>query len=158
MVDATYVKVRQAGRIVSVAVIIAVGVNTDGVREVLGIAVGPKRSGDCLRNLTRRGLRGVKLVISDAHLGLKAAIAKVFKATWQRCRVHFMRNALAYAGKGQRQMVLALINTAFAQESPEAARAQWDAVADQLRGKFPKLATMLDDAKFDVLVLTPGQK
>lgn len=106
---------------------------------------------DFLRSLTRRGLRGVKLVISDAHLGLKAAIAKIFKATWQRCRVHFVRNALAYAGKGQRQMVLALINTVFAQESAEAARAQWDVVAEQLRTKFPKLAVMLADAKFDVL-------
>jgi putative transposase len=154
-IDATYLKVRQAGRIVSVAVIIAVGVNTDGVREVLGIAVGPSEAEpfwiDFLRSLTHRGLRGVKLVISDAHLGLKAAIAKVFKATWQRCRVHFVRNALAYTGRGQRQMVLALINTAFAQESAEAALAQWDVVAEQLRKKFPKLAAMLEDAKFDVL-------
>jgi putative transposase len=154
-IDATYVKVRQAGRIVSVAVIIAVAVNTDGVREVLGISVGTSEAEpfwtEFLRSLTRRGLRGVKLVISDAHLGLKAAIAKVFKATWQRCRVHFMRNALAYAGKGQRQMVLALINTAFAQESAESARAQWDVVVEQLRKKFPKLATMVSDAKFEVL-------
>jgi putative transposase len=154
-IDATYVKVRQAGRIVSVAVIIAVAVNTDGVREVLGVSVGTSEAEpfwtDFLRSLTRCGLRGVKLVISDAHLGLKAAIAKVFKATWQRCRVHFVRNALAYAGKGQRQMVLALINTAFAQETAEAARAQWDVVADQLRKKYPKLATMLEGAKFEVL-------
>jgi putative transposase len=154
-IDATYVKVRQAGRIVSVAVIIAIGVNTDGVREVLGLAVGPSEAEpfwtDFLRSLSRRGLRGVKLVISDSHSGLKAAIAKVFKATWQRCRVHFMRNALAYAGKGQRQMVLALINTVFAQETPAAARAQWDVVAAQLHAKFPKLATMLADAKHDVL-------
>jgi putative transposase len=154
-IDATYVKVRQAGRIVSVAVIIAVGVNTDGVREVLGVAVGPSEAEpfwtDFLRSLTRRGLRGVKLVISDAHLGLKAAIAKIFKATWQRCRVHFMRNALAYAGKGQRQVVLALINTAFAQENADAAAAQWDIVVDQLRNKYPKLAIYLDDAKLDVL-------
>jgi putative transposase len=154
-IDATYVKVRQAGRIVSVAVIIAIGVNTDGVREVLGLAVGPSEAEpfwtDFLRSLSRRGLRGVKLVISDSHLGLKAAIAKVFKATWQRCRVHFMRNALAYAGKGQRQMVLALINTVFAQETPDAAKAQWDIVATQLRAKFPKLADMISDAKFDVL-------
>ena len=116
-IDATYVKVRQAGRIVSVAVIIAVAVNTDGVREIVGVAVGPSEAEPFwlkfLRDLTRRGLRGVKLVISDAHLGLKAAIAKVFTATWQRCRVHFMRNALAFASKGQRQMVLALINTAL---------------------------------------------
>ncbi|HUZ49125.1 MAG TPA: IS256 family transposase [Candidatus Dormibacteraeota bacterium] len=154
-IDATYVKVRSAGRIVSVAVIIAVGVNTDGIREILGMAVGPSEAEpfwtDFLRSLSRRGLRGVKLVISDAHIGLKAAIAKVFKASWQRCRVHFMRNALAYAGKGQRQMVLALINTVFAQESAEAASAQWRIVADQLREKFPKLSAMLDDAESEVL-------
>lgn len=154
-IDATYVKVRQAGRIVSVAVIIAVAVNTDGVREVLGMAVGPSEAEtfwtDFLRSLTRRGLRGVKLVISDAHEGLKAAAAKVLKATWQRCRVHFIRNALAYAGKGQRQMVLALINTVFAQDSAETASAQWRTVADQLRGKFPKLADMMDEAEPDVL-------
>jgi putative transposase len=121
----------------------------------LGVAVGPSEAEpfwtDFLRSLSRRGLRGVKLVISDAHVGLKAAIAKVFNATWQRCRVHFMRNALAHAGKGQRQMVLALINTVFAQETAEAASAQWRAVADQLREKFPKLAAMLDEAEADVL-------
>jgi putative transposase len=154
-IDATYVKVRQAGRIVSVAVIIAVGVNTDGVREVLGVAVGPSEAEpfwtEFLRGLTRRGLRGTKLVISDAHLGLKAAIAKVFKATWQRCRVHFMRNALAYAGKGQRQVVLALINTVFAQDSADAAEEQWAIVTGQLQAKFPKLATYLDAARDDVL-------
>ncbi len=153
--DATYVKVRQGGRIVSVAVIIAVGVNTDGVREILGIAVGPSEAEpfwlQFLRSLTDRGLRGVKLVISDAHLGLKAAIAKVFKATWQRCRVHFMRNALAYAGKGQRQVVLALIQTVFAQESPAAARDQWNVVVEQLRAKLPKLAEMMDQSRDDVL-------
>lgn len=154
-IDATYVKVRSAGRIVSVAVIIAVGVNTDGIREILGMAVGPSEAEpfwtEFLRSLSRRGLRGVKLVISDAHIGLKAAIAKVFKATWQRCRVHFMRNALAYAGKGQRQMVLALINTVFAQETAEAASAQWRIVSDQLRERFPKLSLMLDDAESEVL-------
>jgi putative transposase len=154
-IDATYVKVREAGRIVSVAVIIAVGVNTDGVREVLGMAVGPSEAEpfwtNFLRSLSRRGLRGVKLVISDAHEGLKAAAAKVLKCTWQRCRVHFIRNALAHAGKGQRQVVLALINTVFAQESAEAASAQWRQVADQLRPKFPKLAALMDDAEGDVL-------
>jgi putative transposase len=154
-IDATYVKVREAGRIVSVAVIIAVGVNTNGMREVLGMAVGPSEAEpfwtQFLRSLTRRGLRGVKLVISDAHEGLKAAASKVLKATWQRCRVHFLRNALAYAGKGQRQMVRALINTIFAQETPEAAHEQWRAVADQLRKKFPKLAAMMDEAEDDVL-------
>ena len=154
-IDATYVKTRVSGRIVSVAVILAVGVNTDGTRELLGLAVGPSEAEpfwtDFLRTLGDRGLRGVKLVISDSHVGLKAAIAKVFNATWQRCRVHFMRNALAYAGKGQRQMVLALINTVFAQETADAAHAQWRIVADQLREKFPKLAMMMDDAEYDVL-------
>ena len=129
--------------------------NTDGTRELLGLAVGPSEAEpfwtEFLRSLSRRGLRGVKLVISDSRVGLKAAIAKVFKATWQRCRVHFMRNALAYAGKGQRQMVLALINTVFAQETAEAAHAQWRIVADQLREKFPKLSAMMDDAENDVL-------
>ncbi len=154
-IDATYVKVRQAGRIVSIAVILAVGVNTDGVREILGLTTGPSEAEpfwtDFLRSLARRGLRGVKLVISDSHSGLKAAIAKVFKATWQRCRVHFVRNALAHAGKGQRQMVLALINTVFAQDTAVAARQQWRAVADQFREKFPKLAALLDEAEHDVL-------
>jgi putative transposase len=154
-IDATYVKVREAGRIVSKAVIIAVAVNTEGVREVLGMAIGPSEAEpfwtSFLRSLTRRGLRGVKLVISDAHEGLKAAAAKVLSATWQRCRVHFLRNALAHAGKGQRQMVLAAINTAFTQESFETASAQWRAVADQLRGKFPRLADLMDGAEADVL-------
>jgi putative transposase len=154
-IDATYVKVRQAGRIVSVAVIIAVAVNTDGVREIVGVAVGPSEAEPFwlkfLRDLTRRGLRGVKLVISDAHLGLKAAVAKVFTATWQRCRVHFMRNALAFANKGQRQMVVAMINTAFALETAEAAHAQWRAVADKLRTNMPKLAAMMDDAEGEAL-------
>jgi putative transposase len=154
-IDATYMKVREAGRIVSVAVIIAVGVNTDGVREVLGMAVGPSEAEpfwtSFLRSLTRRGLRGVKLVIADSHEGLKAAAAKVLKATWQRCKVHFLRNALAHAGKGQRQMVLAMINTVFAQETLDAAIAQWRVVADQLRDKFPRLAAMLDKSEPDVL-------
>jgi putative transposase len=154
-IDATYLKVREAGRIVSVAVIIAVAVNTEGKRELLGMAIGPSEAEpfwtSFLRSLTRRGLRGVKLVISDSHEGLKAAAAKVLKATWQRCRVHFIRNALAHAGKGQRQMVLAMINTVFAQETQEAAVAQWRIVADQLRAKFPKLAGLMDRAEQDVL-------
>ena len=93
----------------------------------------------------------MKLVIADSHEGLKAAAAKVLKATWQRCKVHFLRNALAHAGKGQRQMVLAMINTVFAQENLDAAIAQWRVVADQLRDKFPRLATMLDKSEADVL-------
>jgi putative transposase len=108
-IDATYVKTRQNGSIVSVAVIIAVGVNTDGRREVLGLQIGASEAEpfwtEFLRSLTRRGLRGVKLVISDAHEGIKAAVSKVFCATWQRCRVHFMRNALAHAGKSGRRVV-----------------------------------------------------
>jgi putative transposase len=154
-IDATYVKVRQAGRIVSVATIIAVAVNTEGRREVLGLATGPSEAEpfwtEFLRSLMRRGLRGVKLVISDAHEGLKAAVAKVLHATWQRCRVHFLRNALAYANKGQRQMVFALINTIFAQESADLAHKQWRIVTDQLREKFPKLAAMMDEAEHEVL-------
>ena len=104
-IDATYVKAREAGRIVSRAVIIAVAVNTDGMREVVGMAVGPSEAEafwtEFLRSLTRRGLRGVKLVISDAHEGLKAAAAKVLSATWQRCKVHFLRNALAHGQRSQ---------------------------------------------------------
>jgi len=153
--DATYVKVREAGRIVSRAVTIAVGVNTDGRREVLGLSVGPSEAEtfwtDFLRSLTRRGLRGVKLVISDAHQGLKAAIARVLSATWQRCRVHFMRNALAHAGKSGRRVVSAFIATAFAQDDAAAAKAQWRQVADQLRPKLPKLSALLDEAEADVL-------
>jgi len=99
----------------------------------------------------RRGLRGVKLVISDAHEGLKAACAKVLKATWQRCRVHFMRNVLATVPKGQRRVVSALIGTIFAQDGAEAARMQWRTVADQLRGRFPKVAQLMDSAEQDVL-------
>ena len=154
-IDATYVKVRQNGRIVSVAVIIAVGVNSDGRREVLGMDIGPSEAEPFwtafLRKLTRRGLRGVKLVISDAHEGIKAAVSKLLCATWQRCRVHFMRNALAHAGKSGRRVVSAFIGTAFAQETPEAASQQWRSVADQMRPKMPKLAALMDDAEPDVL-------
>ena len=154
-IDATCVKVRQNGRIVSVAVIVAVGVNSDGRREVLGMDIGPSEAEPFrtafLRKLTRRGLRGVKLVISDAHEGIKAAVSKLLCAGWQRCRVHFMRNALAHAGKSGRRVVSAFIATAFAQETPEAASQQWRAVADQIRLKLPKLATLMDDAEPDVL-------
>ncbi|MGL4444402.1 MAG: IS256 family transposase [Alsobacter sp.] len=154
-IDATYVKVRQAGRIVSVAAIIAVGVNADGRREVLGLDIGASEAETFwtafLRKLTRRGLRGVKLVISDGHEGIKAAIAKVLNASWQRCRVHFMRNALAHAGKSGRRVVSAFIATAFAQDDADAARLQWRRVADQLRPQLPKLAAFLDAAETEVL-------
>ncbi|PYE41280.1 transposase-like protein [Rhizobium sp. PP-F2F-G20b] len=154
-IDATYLKVRRGGRIVSVAVIIAVGVNTDGRREVLGMEIGTSEAEaiwtEFLRKLTRRGLRGVKLVVSDAHEGIKAAVSKVLSSTWQRCRVHFMRNALAHAGKSGRRVVSAFIATAFAQDTPEAASTQWRNVADQIRPKVPKLATLMDSAEQDVL-------
>jgi putative transposase len=153
--DATYVKARRDHHIVSVAVIVAMAVNTDGRREVLGMTIGNSESEpfwtEFLRSLTRRGLRGVKLVISDAHEGLKAAIAKVLGATWQRCRVHFMRNALAHAGKAQRRIVSAWIGTAFAQDDAEAARKQWRQVADQARPRISKLAALMDHAEADVL-------
>jgi transposase-like protein len=154
-IDATYIKVRQAGRIVSVAVTVAVGANADGRREVLGMAVGPSEAEtfwtDFLRSLARRGLRGVRLVISDAHEGIKAAVSKVMNATWQRCRVHFMRNVMAHAGKSGRRVVSAFIATAFAQDDAASAKVQWRGVADQLRPKLPKLAGFLDEAETDVL-------
>lgn len=154
-VDATYVKVRSAGRVVSVAVIVAVGVNADGRREVLGMDIGPSEAETFwtgfLRKLARRGLRGVKLVVSDAHEGIKAAVAKVLTASWQRCRVHFMRNALAHAGRSGRRVVSAFVATAFAQNDAEAASRQWRLVADQLRPKLPKLAALMDEAEPDVL-------
>ena len=154
-IDATYLKVREAGRIVSVAAIIAIGANTDGRREVLGMCVGASEAEafwtEFLRELMRRGLRGVKLVISDSHEGLKKAVGRVMHATWQRCRVHFMRNMLVHAPTTQRRMVSALIGTIFAQESEPAARAQWRAVADQLRARFARIASLMDAAEDDVL-------
>ena len=153
--DATYVKVRRNHQIVSVAVIVAVGVNADGRREVLGMTIGHSEAEpfwvEFLRSLARRGLRGVKLVVSDAHEGLKAAITKVLSATWQRCRVHFMRNALAYAGRTQRRIIAAWIGTAFAQDDAAAARKQWRDVADQARPRVPKLAALMDESEADVL-------
>ncbi|GJE04603.1 IS256 family transposase ISAli6 [Methylobacterium isbiliense] len=154
-IDATYVKVRQAGRVVSMAVTVAVGVNTDGRREVLGMDIGPSEAEtfwtEFLRKLARRGLRGVKRVVSDAHEGLKAAAARVLNATHQRCRVHFARTALAHAGKSGRRVVSALMATAFAQDDVAAAKAQWRKVSDQLRPKLPKLAELMDRAEDDVL-------
>ena len=154
-IDATYIKVREGGRIVSVAVIIAVGANTDGRREVLGMAVGASEAEtfwtQFLRSLTARGLRGVKLVISDSHEGLKAAAKKVLRSTWQRCRVHFMRNALANVNAKQRGMVAAAIRTAFTQETEKEAHAEWRAVADRLRERFPRASAVMDAAENDVL-------
>jgi len=154
--DATFVKVRHDHRVVTMAIVIAIGVNADGQREVLGLDVGPSEDGAFwhafLRSLVARGLSGVNLVTSDAHEGLKGAIAAVLQgASWQRCRTHFMRNALALVPKAAQQMVAATIRTVFVQPDPQAAREQWRRVADSFRGRFPKLAQLLDDAEADVL-------
>jgi transposase-like protein len=154
-IDATYLKVREAGRIVSLAVIVAVGVNTDGRREVLGVATGASEAEPFwkafLRSLADRGLRGVKLVVADDHKGLRAAAAKVFSATHQRCRVHWLRNALAHVPPKQRPAAVAMLKTIFAQDTAEAAQAQWRQVADALRERFPRLAELMDGARDDVL-------
>jgi transposase-like protein len=153
--DAKYLKVRQGGRIVSVAAIVAVAVNTDGRREIIGLGLGPSEAEtfwtEFLRSLKGRGLDGVKLVISDAHTGLKSAIARVFDATWQRCRVHWIRNALAHVPKGQHTVVAAAIRQAFNQPDHAGASQTWRHVADQLRGRWPKLATLMDESEPDVL-------
>ncbi|HLZ25599.1 MAG TPA: IS256 family transposase [Ktedonobacterales bacterium] len=155
--DATFVKGRQQGRVVAQAVVIAIGLNAaTGQREVLGLDVGPSEDGAFwlafLRGLVARGLSGVQLVVSDAHEGLKAAIAAVlYGASWQRCRVHFVRNALALVPKSAQQLVAATIRTVFAQPEPEMAQAQWRQVAAGFRPRYPKLATLLDDAEADVL-------
>ena len=148
---------RLAGRMVGVAVnvAVAVGADGDGRREVLGMTTGCSEAEtfwtEFLRSLTRRGLRGVKLVVSDAHEGIKASVSRVFNATWQRCRVHFMRNLLAHAGRSGRRVVSAFVATAFAQDTPETARTQWRQVADQLRPKLAKLSALMDEAEPDVL-------
>jgi putative transposase len=153
--DATYLKVRDGGRIVSRAVIIAVAVSEDGKREVLGVATGPSEAEafwtDFLRSLADRGLRGVRLVVADDHKGLRAAARRVFNATLQRCRVHWMRNALAYAPAKQRAAVVAMLKTIFAQDTKTEAMAQWNTVADALREKQPRLGAMMDTSREDVL-------
>jgi putative transposase len=153
--DATYLKVREGGRIVSVAAIIAVAVDAEGRREIVGLGLGPSEAetfwSGFLKGLVRRGLKGVKLVISDAHDGLKHAIAKVLGATWQRCRVHWLRNALAHVPKGQQTMVAAALRQAFLQPDQDAARQAWRQLADQLRPRWPKLAGLMDASEHDVL-------
>ena len=156
-VDATFVKTRQDHRVVSMAVVIAVGLNAaTGQREILGVDVGPSEDGAFwlrfLRSLVARGLRGVQLVTSDAHEGLKGAIAAVLQgASWQRCRTHFMRNALGLVPKGAQQMVAATIRTVFVQPDAASARETWRRVADQLRPRFPRVAQLLDAAEDEVL-------
>ena len=153
--DATYLKVRDGGRIVSVAAIIAMAVSSDGRREIVGLGIGPSEAepfwSAFLKSLIKRGLKGVKLVISDAHDGLRHAITRVLGATWQRCRVHWIRNALAHVPKGQHPMVAAAIRQAFLQPDAEAAHHTWRHVADQLRGRWPKLAALMDESEHDVL-------
>jgi len=155
--DATYVKARQDGHVASMAVVIAVGVNAvGGEREVLGLEVGPSEDGafwtTFVRSLVSRGLRGVRLVTSDAHRGLKAAIEAVLVgSSWQRCRVHFMRNALSLVPKAAQQMVGATIRTVFAQPDSESAHQQWRKVTDGFGSRFPKLSELMDEAEEDVL-------
>ena len=153
--DATYLKVRHAGRIVSVAAIVAVAVNIQGRREVLGIAVMPSEAeafwAEFLRALADRGLRGVKLIIADDHKGLKAAAEKVLGATLQRCRVHFMRNALACVGKKDKPIVAAALRTAFEQDSLKSSKAQWSKLIEAFQLRHPKLAETMARAEHDVL-------
>jgi transposase-like protein len=154
--DATFVKVRQNQRVVSQAIVIAIGVRSSGEREVLGLDVGPSEDGafwlQFLRSLVARGLTGVQLVISDAHQGLKAAIAAALAgASWQRCRVHFVRNALALVPKSAAEMVAASIRTVFAQLDRASAQEQWRKVSDGFRKPFPRLAALMEEAEADVL-------
>jgi putative transposase len=153
--DATYCKARVDHRVVSQAVVVATGVAADGHREVLGFEVGDSEDGAFwtafLRSLKTRGLSGVQLVISDAHAGLKAAIASVLiGASWQRCRVHFLRNVLAQVPKGSAEMVAAAIRTIFAQPSPVHVHDQMEVIAAMLGRQFPKVEAMLRDASDDI--------
>jgi transposase-like protein len=155
-VDATYHKVRVDGRVVSQATVVAIGVTTNGDRQVLGLDVGPSEDRAFwtafLRSLVKRGLHGVRLVVSDAHEGLKQAIATVLSGTtWQRCRVHFMRNLLATVPQGTRDAIAAVVRTIFAQPDHASALAHLRKIADALRPRFPRTATLLEDAAEDIL-------
>lgn len=155
--DATYLKARRDGRVVSTAVVIAVGVKGDtGEREVLGLDVGPSEDGafwtSFLRSLVARGLCGVRLATSDAHRGLKGAVETVLQgASWQRCRVHFMRSALSLVPKAAQQMVGATIRTVFAQPDAKSAGEQWRRVSDGFRHRFPRLSELMEEAEEDLL-------
>jgi putative transposase len=153
--DATSLKVREGGRIVSVAAIVAVAVNTEGRREIVGLHIGPSEAEvfwtDFLRGLVKRGLTGLKLVISDAHEGLKAAIRRVLKARWQRCRVHWTRKALAYVPRAQQTMGAAGLRHAFQQPDQETARTALQPLAEQLHNRWPKLKAFIDDTGEDVV-------
>jgi len=154
--DATFHKVRENGKVVSLANVVAIAVCSTGERKVLGIDVGPAEDHafwvSLLRSLVARGLTGVRLVISDAHQGLKQAIVQVLAgASWQRCRVHFMRNLLATVPKAAQEAVAALVRTVFAQPDHEGAMAQLTKVTGVLRERFPKAADLLADAAEEVL-------
>jgi transposase-like protein len=155
-VDARYEKVRREGRVTSMAVLVAVGVRMDGHREVLGVepTMGERYLlwRDFLQDLTSRGLQGVRLIVSDAHEGLKRAITEVFPGTsWQRCRVHFMRSMLAHVSKRYQPMVSALLKTIFAQPTLEEARRELRNVVDALEPKFPDVAKLVEEAEDEVL-------
>ena len=155
-VDATYHKVRVDGRVISQATVVAVGVTSDGTRQVLGLDVGPSEDRAFwtafLRSLVKRGLTGVRLVISDAHEGLKQAISTVLTGTtWQRCRVHFMRNLLATVPQGSREAIAAIVRTIFAQPDHASALARLRKVADGFRPRFPRAAALLEEAAEDIL-------
>ncbi len=157
--DATYLKGRVGGQVVSRAVVVVTGVAMTGEREVLGCAVGDTENEDFwaefFRSLRTRGLRGVRLVISDAHLGLKTAIGRCFVgAAWQRCRVHFMRNVLGKVNKANAEMVAAAIRTIFAQPDAAAVDAQFDRIVATLGPQFPEVTTMLCDARNDLLAFS----
>ncbi|MHB1088186.1 MAG: IS256 family transposase [Acidimicrobiales bacterium] len=153
--DATYVKARVAGRVVSRAVVVAMGVGEDASRKVLGIAIGDSEDAafwtEFLQSLRERGLHGVQLVISDSHLGLKAAITKVFPgSSWQRCRVHFMRNVLVKVPRTQQSMVAAMVRTIFAQPDITHVERQLKEVAATMKRQFPLVTEMLEDANEDI--------
>lgn len=155
-VDATYHKVRVDGRVISQATVVAIGVTTTGERQVLGVDVGPSEDRAFwtafLRSLVKRGLKGVRLVVSDAHEGLKAALSTVLSGTtWQRCRVHFMRNLLATVPQGAREPIAAIVRTIFAQPDHASALLQLRKVSDGLRGRYPRAASLLDEAAEDIL-------
>jgi putative transposase len=154
--DATYLKGRVGGQVVSRAVVVATGVSMNGDREVLGCAVGDSEDetfwSEFLRSLRSRGLGGVRLVVSDHHLGLKMAITTVMiGAAWQRCRVHFMRNVLARVPRANAEMVAAAIRTIFAQPDAAAVAEQFERITSTLTGQFPDVVGMLIDARDDLL-------
>ena len=153
--DATYVKAHEGARVVSKAIVVATGVAADGTREVLGLAVGDSEDKafwtGFLRSLRARGLAGVRLVISDAHEGLRQSIEKVMLgAGWQRCRVHFLRNVLAKVPKGSSEMVAAAVRTIFAQPDATAVGDQLEVIAEKLGRQFPAVESMLRDAATDI--------